>query len=58
MTRVFDLVIGILAMTAALVTLGKVDVINNVAYRGLQVTGIVKDIFYNTTKMLNPWMMA
>lgn len=54
-TRAIDEIIGIIAGTFSLLTLGKVESINNLAYRALQAPGIVKDLFYCTTKFINPW---
>ncbi|MGD2169511.1 MAG: hypothetical protein PVI40_04655 [Chlamydiota bacterium] len=54
-TRVADGVIGSVAAVLSLLTLGKVESINNLAYRGLQIPGIVKDLVYCATKIINPW---
>ncbi len=53
-TKLFDLVIGIPAAALSLVTLGKFGTLNNLAFRSLQVTGIVGDLFFATIKIVNP----
>ncbi len=53
-TRVVDGIIGIIAAAFSFLTYGKVVTINNIAYRGLQAPGIVKDLFYCTIKIINP----
>ncbi len=54
-TRLMDGIIGVMAAILSFATFGKVESINNLAYRGLQATGIVQDVFYCTTKIINPW---
>lgn len=54
-TRVVDGIIGVIAAVLSFLTLGKVESINNLAYRALQAPGIVNDLFYCTIKFINPW---
>lgn len=54
-TRVADGIIGSVAAVLSLLTLGKVESMNNLAYRGLQIPGIIKDLFYCAAKIINPW---
>lgn len=54
-SRVVDAIIGSIAAVFAFLTLGKVDSINHAAHRGLQLTGIIHDVFYHTMHLINPW---
>ncbi len=54
-TRAVDGIIGVIAAGVSFLTLGKIESINNLAYRALQAPGIVKDLFYCTIKFINPW---
>jgi hypothetical protein len=54
-TRTVDGIIGVLAAVLSLVTVGKFESLNNLAYRALQAPGIIHDLFYCTIKFINPW---
>ena len=54
-TRVADGIIGLGAAGLSILCLGKVDELNSLAYRGLQVTGIISDLFVWTVMIINPW---
>lgn len=54
-TRIEDTVIGAAAVVASFLTLGKIASINHLAFRAFRPTAIVKDLFYYTVKMINPW---
>lgn len=54
-TRVADGVIGIGAAGLSILTGGKFESLNNLAYRTLQAPGIIRDLFYCTIKFINPW---
>ena len=53
-TRVIDLIIGVVAAIGALVTLGTCPKWNRAAYMGLQITGIIQDLFEATIRIVNP----
>lgn len=53
-TRVTDAIIGLRAAVFSMLTLGKVDSLNNVAYRALQAPAVIHDLFYCAVKFLNP----
>jgi hypothetical protein len=53
-SRVADMILGTILSALSLVTLGSFPRLNSYTYRALQITGIVKDVFYYTTKFLNP----
>lgn len=53
-TRAVDGVIGIIAAAFSLLTLGKVESFNNLAFRGLQITDVINDLLYCTLKVFNP----
>ncbi len=53
-TRLVDGIIGLLAATFSLLTLGKFTLLNNIAVRGLESTGIINDFFYCVIKTINP----
>lgn len=52
--RLFDGVIGVGAAVVSIATFGKWGSLNNVAYRGLQATGVVKDLFICISRFFNP----
>lgn len=54
-TRVVDGIIGIGVAPLSLLTGGKFESLNNLAYRALQVPGIIDDLFYCTIMCINPW---
>lgn len=56
-TRAVDGIIGVPAAALSILTCGSVKFgsLHNVAYRGLQTTGIIDDLFYCTIKFINPW---
>ncbi|MCB1117705.1 MAG: hypothetical protein KDK50_03880, partial [Chlamydiia bacterium] len=54
-TRIADGIIGVIAAPLSFITFGKVESINNLAYRALQTPGIIGDIFYCGIKFINPW---
>jgi hypothetical protein len=54
-TRVVDGIIGIPAAGLSILTGGKYESLNNLAYRTLQTPGIIYDLFYCTIKLINPW---
>lgn len=53
--RIVDLVIGLIAMIVSFLTLGKFKKINDIAYKGLTITGVIEDIFINLIHAINPW---
>ena len=54
-TRLWDFAVGLLAASLAFATLGKIETINHLAYRGLKVGGLCSDVFEHTIKAINPW---
>lgn len=54
LTRALDATISIPATLLAIFFFGKWESINNLSYRTLQATGIVRDLFYCTLKILHP----
>lgn len=54
-TRAVDGIIGILAAGLSILTVGKFESLNNLAYRTLKAPGIINDLFYCTIKFINPW---
>lgn len=54
-TRAIDGIIGIPAAGLSILTGGKFESLNNLAYRTLQAPGIINDLFYCTIKFINPW---
>jgi hypothetical protein len=54
-TRVVDGIIGVIAAVFSCLFLGLVPPLNNLAYRGLQGTALIHDVFYCAMKILNPW---
>lgn len=53
-TRLFDFVIGIVAVGASVATLGKFEALNNLAYRTIRLTALISDIFQSGLFMINP----
>jgi len=53
--RAVDFVFGVIAAVLSFVALGKSETLNNTAHRGLQVTGIVGDVIFGITRIINPW---
>lgn len=54
-TRAVDGILAIPAVAASFLTLGTYESVNNLAFRTLQATGIVHDLFHCTIKVINPW---
>lgn len=54
-TRLADGIIGVPAACLSIFTAGRFAPLNNIALRGLQAPGIIKDLFYCTVKVINPW---
>ncbi len=54
-TRAVDGLIGVPSAIISCLTFGKIESINNLAYRGLQFPGVIKDLFYCSVKIINPW---
>jgi hypothetical protein len=54
-TRAVDGVIGTLAAILSLATLGKIPLVNKIAYRGLQAPGILRDIPGFFLQTINPF---
>jgi hypothetical protein len=54
-TRIADFFIGLVAALLSLLTFGKFETINNIAFRALQAPAMLKDLFYCTIKFINPW---
>jgi len=52
-TRVVDGIIGVIAGTFAILTYGKIGVLNNLAIRGLQAPHLIYDLFDCTIKIIN-----
>ena len=53
--RAVDGIIGIPAAGLCILTGGKFESLNNLAYRTLQAPGIINDLFYCIIKFINPW---
>lgn len=53
--RIIDAQIALLTAPLALITLGKIDSLNNIAYRSLQTTGIINDLVDFAIKIINPF---
>jgi hypothetical protein len=53
--RVIDAAIAVFAVPAAIITYGKIESLNNLAYRTLQFTGIAQDFVFTAAKIFNPW---
>lgn len=53
-TRIADFCIGLVATLLVVITLGSSESINDIAFRGLQITGLVTDILEACIKFLNP----
>lgn len=54
-THAVDGVIGAIAAVFAIVTLGKYKNLNDTAYKGLQVTGVVSDLLMFPLRILKPY---
>lgn len=54
-TRAVDGIIGVAAAALSILSMGQFISLNNLAYRSLQTTGIISDLFYCTIKFVNPW---
>jgi hypothetical protein len=54
-TRAVDGIIGIPAAGLSILTGGKFESLNNLAYRALQAPSIINDLFCWTIKFINPW---
>jgi len=54
-SRCFDLAIGLVLTVFMLITGGAYQSLNSHALAGLQITGIVTDLFLSLVKFLNPW---
>lgn len=54
-TRVADGIIAVPAVGLSILTMGKFESLNNLAYRTLQFPSIINDLFYCTIKFINPW---
>lgn len=54
-TRAVDGAIGLVAAAFSIITAGKFESLNNLAYRGLQAPGIIGDLFSCAIKFINPW---
>lgn len=54
-TRAVDGAIGLVAAAFSIITAGKFESLNNLAYRGLQAPGIIDDLFSSAIKFINPW---
>ena len=53
-TRVVDAIIGVFAAVLSFLFLGTFHGVNSYAYTGLQVTGIVNDLFMSVLGVINP----
>lgn len=53
-SRLADGIIGLSAGSLSLLTAGTIPILNHIAYRGLQITGIIDDLLYCTVKCINP----
>jgi hypothetical protein len=53
-TRVLDGMICIPATILSIFTFGNCNSLNNLAYRSLQVTGIIQDLFFCTIRVMHP----
>lgn len=53
-TRAVDGVIALPAAVLSILTVGKIQSLNNLAYRTLQATGIISDLAYCIIKIVNP----
>ncbi len=56
--RVIDLVIGLGALVVTIITCGQFPEVNKVAYRGLQITGIIGDLFWAINLLISPYSVA
>jgi hypothetical protein len=55
LSRIADAALSLIAVPLSIITLGKVEQINDAAIRTLQFTAVVRDLFYCTSKIINPW---
>lgn len=53
--RVIDTMICLFAVPAAILTLGKIEKVNSVAYSTLHFPFVLADIFFFAMKVINPW---
>ena len=56
--RIVDIIIGFIAAFCALVTIGHFKLMNSVAFQGLQIPGIIFDIWINVHLFLNPFSLV
>lgn len=54
-TRLVDLIFGLIAGLASILTLGKIDFINRVAYEGLMAPALIFDLYFCLLKTINPF---
>lgn len=54
-TRAVDGIFGICFAALSLLTLGKIEKMNEVAYNTLKASGVIRDLFFSTLLILNPW---
>jgi len=54
-SRIADGVIGVVAAPFAVLTFGKFEILNNLAFQGLKTPGIISDLVLNITCTVNPW---
>lgn len=53
-SRVVDAIIGVNSMLISLVTFGRYDTVNAIAFAALQPTGIIKDLLFCILNIINP----
>lgn len=53
-TRIADLVLGMIAVVFSILTLGCFASINNAAFRGLQFFGVIGDLVHGIAGVINP----
>lgn len=53
-TRIFDLVLGVPAVLLVLMSIGRCEKLNAFAFRGLQIGGILNDIFFTIRNIQEP----
>lgn len=54
-TRLVDGIIGVPAACLSILLVGRCAPLNNIAFEGLQATGIINDLFFCTVRFINPW---